>query len=802
MKVPLSWLRDFIPTLEMPVAELADTFSGLGLECDGVEHIGASLDGIVVAKILSLSPHPDADKIQIVTVDPGGVGYPEEVPVGEPLQICCGAFNMAVGDLVPLATLGTTMPGADFEIARRKMRGEWSNGMLCSSRELQAGDDHGGIMILTPGIAPLGTPIATALGMQSDVVFDLAVNPNRPDAMSILGIARDLAAHLGLALVMPSVPSIVPAPASDVSVTIEDSNGCGRFHAWVLRGMTVEPSPEWMQRRLTMAGMRPISNVVDVSNYVMLELGRPNHTFDLARLPGRGIRVRRANAGETLVTLDGITRTCSAADLLVCDATNQPTALAGVMGGESSEITNATTEVLLEQAWWDPMTIARTSKRIGLRTDASARFERGTDWEIIPYAAARFVGLLGGNVDVATIEEIDVAGNLPLRPPIAVRVDRVNATLGTNVASTEMVRILNSIGFSTTGSDNGVLTVSLPAWRLDSSAEIDVTEEIARHYGYANIVKQPVFGQRGALTALQLRRRRVAEILHGWGAFEAMPNPFINPADVTACGLDDIPVQINDPIVADESVLRPSMRPGLLRSLAYNQARRQPSVSLYEIGKVFGQPVGKQLDRGVALPNEREFVTVVMAGSDASDAVRLVNLLCASLGNSTPRLDQKRNAGLAGLHPGRSATVMVGRGPIGVVGEIDPRACSAFGVTERVAIVELDLIRLHEHLGSTTPVFKPVSKYPSSDIVLAFVVPDSVTVDAVKRTLHTAAKALVKRCDLFDVFRGASVPAGHRSLAFTLRVQAVDHTLGEAELAEVRASCIAAVEAGHKAALR
>ena len=244
------------------------------------------------------------------------------------------------------------------------------------------------------------------------------------------------------------------------------------------------------------------------------------------------------------------------------------------------------------------------------------------------------------------------------------------------------------------------------------------------------------------------------------------------------------------------------MRPGLLRAVAYNQARRQTGISLYEIGKVFGQPVGKQLDRGVALPNEREFVTVVMAGSGAADAVRLVNLLCSSLGNSTPRLDQKRNAGLAGLHPGRCATAMVGRGPIGIVGEIDPRVCTAFGVVERVAIVELDLLRLHENLGSSTPIYKPVSKYPSSDIELAFVVPDSVAVDAVKRTLRTAAKAVVQRCELFDVFRGGSVPDGHRSLAFSMRVQASDHTLSEAEIAELRAVCISAVETGHKSLLR
>ncbi|HVN51831.1 MAG TPA: phenylalanine--tRNA ligase subunit beta, partial [Acidimicrobiales bacterium] len=389
MKVTLSWLREFAPIEGDPVA-LGEQMSDLGMAVESIERLGEGLDGIVVARVLDLRPHPDADRMQLVDVDAGD---------GEALQICCGAFNMAVGDLVPLATIGTVMPGG-MKIERTKKRGEWSNGMLCSGRELGLGDDHAGILVLDGELEP-GADLRGALGLEPDVVYDLEINPNRPDAMSVAGVARDLAARLGVPFAIPEpAVGVVGGPTSvRAAVTIVDTDLCGRFHARLFEDVTVGPSDPAVANRLRVLGMRAINRVVDASNYVMLELGQPNHTYDLAKLPrdasgAAALRVRWAREGERLVTLDDVERALTAADGVIADADDLAIGLAGVMGGASTEIDDATTAVLLELAWWDPMTIARTSKRLNLRSEASARFERGTDPEIVELAARRFASLL------------------------------------------------------------------------------------------------------------------------------------------------------------------------------------------------------------------------------------------------------------------------------------------------------------------------------------------------------------------------------------------------------------------------
>ncbi len=421
MKVLSSWLHEFLDAPVAPEA-IAAAFDDLGTPVEEETRLGEGLDGIVVAEVLALAPHPNADKIQLVSVDAGD---------GEALQICCGAFNMAVGDRVPLATLGTTMPGG-MKIERRKLRGEWSNGMLCSAREIGLGDDHAGILVL--GDTPvLGTPIAEVLGIEPDVLWELEVNPNRPDAMSVAGLARDLAAKVGVGFRLPSPPPVV-APGEPVTWTSGGTGGrsdavtgggitvgveiaapeaCGRFVARVLTGVdATATSPDWMQRRLTDLGMRPISALVDISNYVMLELGQPNHPYDLAKVGGATLRVRKAAAGETMVTLDDVERTCTVDDLLITDGHDVPVGIAGVMGGADCEISSTTTEVLLEMAWFDPTSISRTSRRLGLRSEASARFEKGVDPAIADLAADRFCQL-AAEICGATAEpvQVDVAAH-------------------------------------------------------------------------------------------------------------------------------------------------------------------------------------------------------------------------------------------------------------------------------------------------------------------------------------------------------------------------------------------------------
>ena len=787
MKVLLSWLRDFAPIEGDPVA-LGEQLSDLGMAVEQMDVLGEGLGGVVVARVLATRPHPDADKIQLVDVDAGD---------GEALQIVCGAFNMAPGDLVPLATVGTVMPGG-VEIGRRKMRGQWSNGMLCSARELGLGSDHAGIHVLPPGL-PVGAPFVEAMGISADVLYDLEINPNRPDAMSVAGVARDLAARLGVPFTLPE-PVVDEVPASrlgDVTVEVEAPDLCGRFTARVLRGVTVGPSEPAIARRLTLLGMRPINSLVDVSNYVMLELGQPNHPYDLARVRGGGLRVRRARPGETVVTLDDVERRLTGDDLLICDAGDRPIGIAGIMGGAETEIGTSTSDVLLEMAWFLPIGIARTSRRLRLRSEASARFEKGTDPEIIDLAHRRFAELVAASGARLEAGTVDVRGDLPERRPVRVRTGRLNRLLGTDLAAPDIAGLLEPIGYATivTGDDT---EVTIPPWRYDSATEIDVVEEVARHYGYTAIGRSlPPSAHAGRLTDRQRERRRLRNLLVGRGLSEAMPLPFLAPGDLERCGLPGDGIEIANPLVAEESVLRTSLLPGLVEALATNAARRNTGVGLWEIGHVFRRPAAGA--NGDGLPDEREVLGVALGGRDAVEAVhewRAVAEVLSLRGVSV------HNEAVPGLHPTRSAR-LVGPGgeAVGAVGEIDPGVLEAHGIGERVGWLEVDL-DVVAALPHDPHVYRPVSVYPSSDIDLAFEVDEAVPAAAVEQVLRAAAGERLASLRLFDVYRGEGIATGRRSLAYTLRLDAPDHTLTDDEVAEVRRRCIAAVEAELPATLR
>lgn len=789
MKVLLSWLREFAP-IEGDPQFLADQMSDLGMAVEELHRVGEGLEGIVVAKVLGLRPHPQADRIQLVDVDLGD---------GEALQICCGAFNMAVGDLVPLATLGTTMPNG-LEIQRRKLRGEWSNGMLCSATELQMGADSGGIMVLEPDL-PLGVPLAEALGLEPDVLFDLEINTNRPDAMSVAGVARDLAARLKVpfALPDPKVPESGAGAAGRARVEILDAALCGRFTARVLDDVRVGQSPRWLANRLTALGMRPINSVVDVSNYLMLELGQPNHTYDLAKVAGGTLRVRMASEGERIVTLDGVERTLTAADGVIADGEDTAIGIAGVMGGESTEISDATTAVLLELAWWDPMTIARSSRRLGLRSEASMRFERGTDPEIQELAARRFAELLLADGGTLAPEVIVEEGDLPPQPRIHVRTTRVNAILGTDLPPEEIRAQLEPIGFvcEEAPAADGTPTdqiVTVPSWRPDSAMEIDVIEEVARHYGYDRIGRRvPRAPQTGSLTPRQADRRLVRATLAGLGIDEVYPVPFLAPGDLARAGLDPAGITLTNPLVAEESVMRTSLRPGILKVLAHNAAHRNPVVSVYEIGHVYRIPAQEQ-----RLPDEREHLGVALAGRDAAGAVRVWAALADALAARRWRLVADEPSG---LHPTRTARIELGGTAVGWVGEIDPDVAAAYDVPVRVGWLEVDLDTLLALPHGERP-YTPVSRFPSSDVDLAFEVDEGTPAGDVERELRKAGGHLLADLRLFDVYRGDRVAAGTRSLAFRLRLQAADRTLTDTDVAGVRDRCIAAVEAALPARLR
>jgi phenylalanyl-tRNA synthetase beta chain len=786
MKVLLSWLNEFAP-LGDDADALGDVMSDLGMAVEEQLVVGEGLDGVVVAKILQIDAIEGADKIRAVLVDAGD---------GEATPVVCGAPNIAVGDVVPFATVGAVLPG-DFAIHARKMRGVESRGMLCSAKELGFGADHSGIWLLDAS-TPLGVALPEALGIARDVVFDLEINPNRPDAMSVAGVARDVAARLGVPFTLPRpAPAPTGAPThEDARVEVLDPDLCGRFHASVLRDVTVGTSPQWMANRLTQLGMRPINALVDISNYVMLELGQPNHPYDLAKVPGAGLRVRRAHDGEVLTTLDDVDRTLSGDDLLICAADDSPVGIAGVMGGASCEIDATTIDVLLENAWFLPMSISRTSRRLGLRTEASARFEKGCDPEVLELAAARFAEL-AGQICGATVapDPLIVSGTLPSRAPVRVRTERVNGLLGTDLDRATIAGLLDPIGFATTPVDgHDDLDVVVPSWRYDSATETDVVEEVARMHGYARIAPVPLSAARvGALSPWQAERRRLRHALVGFGLTEAQPMPFLAPGELARCGLDDSGITLANPLVAEESVLRTSLLPGLVQAVAANAQRRSFGVELFEVGHVFGTPPS-----GALLPDEREHLAVIRAGADASGAVEAWQVVVDTLAVADAHLT---NEAVPGLHPTRSGRVVVAGEAVGEIGEIDPDVAAAHGIAERVAWLAVDLTRLAQLPHGDRP-YRLVSRYPAADVDLAFEIDEAVPVHEVEATIRGALGDLLAEVRLFDVFRGSAVAAGRRSLAFALKFQAPDHTLADTEVAAARNAAIAAVESAHAATLR
>ena len=778
MKVLLSWLREFAPGIDGDPGALSDVLSALGLTVEEMTVTGAMPGGVVLGRVLDLRPHPDADRIQLVDVDDGS---------GSTLQVCCGAFNMAVGDLVPLARVGTVMPSG-LEISRRKLRGQTSEGMCCSEIELDMGADAEGIMILNDRVAPgaePGTPLAEALGLEPDVLWDLEVGANRPDALSVMGVARDLAAGLGVAFEPPdwSTPASGPDISEAVDVEIVDPTLCGRFVGRVLRNAPRGSSPPWMANRLTALGQRPINLIVDISNYVMLELGQPSHTFDLSRVRGAQIRVRRAGDGETIVTLDGQHRILASGDGVIADGDDGVIGIAGVMGGASTEIDADTTDVLVEMAWWDPPSISRTAKRLNLSSEAATRFRRGADWGYnVERCMNRFVQLAAEQGAELAPGMIDERGDLPDRRPLRVRTARVNRLLGTGLSAEQMSDHLRSIGFGVDPAGDAALDVTIPTWRWDTETETDISEEVARLHGYENIERTvPTGNEAGGLSGYQKDRRLVREVLVGAGCNETQPMPFVAPGALAAVGLPEDGITLSNPVDDNESVLRTSLLPGQLGAVAYNQRHFNGDVRLFEIGHVY-----LPAPEGRLLPDEREFLGVALSGEEAPAVVTVLDLLAEAL--ALPALEL-REASPEGLHPTRSAEVVVAGRTRGVVGEADPDVLEACGVSGRVAWLQLDLEAVLNG-PRTRRRYRPVSKYPPSEVDLAFVVPEGVAAVQVERALRATAGSLLARIELFDVYRGAGVADGSRSLAYRLRFQAPDRTLTDAEVAEIRQRCI------------
>src|SRR5579864_7018934 len=527
MRVPLSWLREFTPVDDDP-DEMATKLSMFGLKVDEVIRVGEGITGVVVGEVRAIREHPNADNLMLVRAYDGTIER----------DIVCGARNYVVGDRVPMALPGAHLPNG-MDIERRVVRGETSDGMLCSARELRIADDHSGIMILDPD-APVGKDLVSALDLD-DVIFALDITGNRPDALSILGVARDVAILYELPLTVPpaDVTETGPEIGGLASVTIEDARGCPRYLARVIENVTLGPSPWWMRKRLMAAGMRPISNVVDVTNYVLLERGHPLHAFDLDKLSGSAILVRHARKGEKILTLDGQERALTKDDVLICDA-ERPVAIAGVMGGAETEVSDTTTRILLESAYFKPERIAHTVRRLGMRSEASVRFEHGADVENVPLAAARAAGLLaslaGGAVARGALDEYPKP---IVRKPIRVRVARANMLLGTDIPASEMTGLLSALGCHVEASRT-TMRVTPPSWRPDIVIEENIVEEIGRLHGYENIPETlPRGGRVGSLTLHQRRRRVAHEVVLGAGLSEAQTLSLLPPWFADRAGLPD-----------------------------------------------------------------------------------------------------------------------------------------------------------------------------------------------------------------------------------------------------------------------
>lgn len=789
MRIPLSWLSDFVAL--PPVDDLVRGLNSLGLKVEGVHRPAGGVEGVVVGEVLDIEQHPNAEKLILVDV---------RLEDGE-RRIVCGARNFSVGDRVPVALPGAVLPGGRT-IERAEIRGQASDGMLCSARELGVSDDHSGILVLPAG-APLSADVAGVLGLD-EVVIDVEITPNRPDCMGLLGVAREVAAWTGSTLTLPETSfEESDARAADLaSVRVDDPRGCPRYLAMVVTDLAAGPSPGWVQRRLAAAGLRPIGSVVDATNYALLVTGHPMHAFDLAKVGSRQIVVRRATPGETLVTIDGEERPLDPGDLVIADA-SRALALAGVMGGIESEVSGTTREILLESAHFDPRAIYRTSLRHGLRSEASSRFERGTDPNNVDFAARYACALMqqwaGGRVAGGAI---DVYPQAVASVAVALRPERANALLGTDLSTEEMADIFRRLDLECDSSD-GRIRVIVPSRRADLAIEEDLIEEVARVTGYDNIPARlpPGSNRRGALTREQKLLRRIRSILRGAGLSEAYTSSLISPEAPLAesPGL----LRLANPMSQEESALRPSLLPGLLGSVARNVARRSLSVRLFEIGYCFGpsgQILPSEVQRlGIALhgPVAKEWHTSER-DQDFFDLKGVVEVLLDRLRIEGASYEA---AAAPGRHPVRAATLRLGGQSIGTLGELSSDIARRYDLSHRAYVAELDLAPLLE-AAEPPPEVKETPRFPAVLLDLAVALPEETSAADVLQTARRAGGEALEDLRIFDLYRGEQVGEGRKSLALSLAFRRADRTLTEEEALAARDSIVKAIADEHGGEVR
>ena len=790
MKLTFKWLNEYVNLDGLTAEQIADRLSMLGLEVDAVVHMSRGLEGLLTARIRKVQPHPDADRLTVCQVEVGT----------ELLQVVCGAPNAREGMLTAIARPGVTLPGG-MKIKKAKVRGQESLGMLCSARELGLSEEHSGILEISGDIGS-GIDLAQALGLD-DVMIEIDLTPNRSDCASVVGIAREVAGFAGRQLQSPidrkDLPSL-SATHLEFGVEIRETELCPRYAARRLTGIRIAPSPQWLQQRLQAVGMRPINNIVDITNYVMLELGQPLHAFDCAKLVGGRIVVRCPQAGESqFTTLDGQLRNIEADMLMICDA-QRPVAVAGIMGGQESEVTEETSEVLLESACFNPVSIRRTARRLNLASEASYRFERGVDPNGVDLALERAVRLM---VELAGARLSEGGVDLyPGRQPeliLHLRCRRVQDLLGMEISEHEIAKHLRSIQFGVAAGADGVLKVSVPSFRVDIEREIDLVEEVARLAGYNTIpTSLPQIGmdypKREQLRTL---RQEIGRIFTARGFSEAVNYSFSadRKFDQLLLPMEDRRRKVTrllNPLAEEQAIMRSMLLPGLLDNIRHNHNHQRPDVAMFETGKVFFQ-----LQEGIQ-PEERLQLCAVLSGKRYPEAVPLYFANCEAdifdlKGMAESIFQVMSLTGRAGnlMFAGTSdkiepyceegSTILIIGAPateIGLLGKLNQQVLRAFGIKQDVYFLEMDLQAVNG-LPQVNKVFQPLPRYPSVKRDIALMVPEAVAAGELIASIMELGEKTIEQAELFDVYRGKPVEKGWKSVAVAVTYRSADKTLDD-----------------------
>ena len=798
MKITCNWLKDYVDySWDWP--ELVERLTMAGLEYEGVDDLGKRLDGVVVGRVEACRPHENADRLTVCEVDVGSAVN----------TIVCGAPNVAAGQTVAVALPGCTLPGG-LVIKKAKIRGVESHGMICAEDELGLGDDHDGIMVLEDNLE-IGSPFAAAVGLE-DVIIDFEITPNRPDCLSLFGIAREVQVLTGNPLRPPQfalAESGVPT-AEEVQIDIDVPDDCPRYVGRVVRGVKVGPSPTWLQRRLQAVGQRPINNIVDITNFVLLELGHPLHAFDLAKLDEKRIVVRRARGGETLETLDGNERELDEDMLVIADSV-KPVALAGVMGGANSEVSATTTDILLESAYFAPSRVRLAKARLGLATEAAMRFERGADWDApvraIDRAAALIAEIAAGRVAPGALDAYPKPGR---RPEISLRVERANRLLATDLDAAAMIQTLERLGCaveeaSPATGDNAPspLRVTVPSFRPDLTREADLIEEIGRIYGFDRIegsqaASGPWLTQRDPHLAL---RRVARHKLLGLGLDEVVSNSIVESRWLELAGATEGAVRLANPPTEAQNALRTTLVPSLLDAARRNFNQRAPGVAVFELGKCFAA--------GAELPNEELRLAALWAGrvsaspwaADAREAdfFDLKGLLEVLVDAPDLRCERINHPA---LRTGHCARVFLADEAIGWLGQISPDLCAAFDLERQVHIFEIAFDALAQHWLGRNRAFAALPKFPPIERDLAVVVREDITTADLVAAMREAAPRTVETIEVFDLYQGEQIEQGHKSLAFAIRLRDPERTLQDAQADAATDAMLKSLETHFSARLR